>query len=90
MKHASAGFSLLNFAQSRDKLSSADFSRSAPGASFARLLRFAESAAAGGKPGAFRNGTVKNHQRSATEALKMWQISNPTPSPASCKNLRLR
>jgi hypothetical protein len=62
-----------NFAHSRDKLSGEKFSRSAPGtqASLAPTRLRRVDAAAGGMPGAFCHGIVKNQQRSAAE---VWQI----------------
>jgi hypothetical protein len=65
LKHA-----LPNFQQSRKKLSTANFSRSAPGTQ--ALL--AQTPLCGvmplrGMPGAFCHGIVKNQQDSAAEAL---------------------
>jgi hypothetical protein len=66
-KSASAKSSLPDFTHSRDKSSCEKFSRSAPGASFARRPRFAGFAAYGGMPGAFCHGIVKVQQGSAAE-----------------------
>jgi hypothetical protein len=68
--HCGGRFAVLNFPQSRDKSSAANFSHSAPGAQ-ASLAGSREASAAplyAGAPGAFCHGIVKNQQRSATES----------------------
>jgi hypothetical protein len=62
---------LLALSQSRDKASSENLSRSAPGAQ-AKLADSREAGAAplsAAAPGAFCTGIVKNQQGSATELL---------------------
>jgi hypothetical protein len=63
-------FALHNFSQSRDKSSGENFSRAAPGGELRSPHPASPGdAAAGGMPGAFYNGTVKNQPRSTPEVL---------------------
>jgi hypothetical protein len=73
INHAGEKLELLNFTQSREKSNSASTERAAPGAQAKLAPTPAKPgfAAAGGMPGAYYTGMVKNQQGSETGVLKI-------------------